>query len=188
MDNGPHNIDFAWKKNQAWRTCKPDTIWFNKKKWDVFLTRCSSKTIIVFTISIFVFANGYDNYVMLKIHYSDMFTKPPIGKYINSIISCIYDVDTNLFLVHELDEIVRELGYQNGQTLYYNFLYPRLLLRLWLISFRNDQDVPKMVTYVPKHRIIRLDIENGQTKVPTYFKSPFKVVIKEWNLTLCHRN
>lgn len=78
----------------------------------------------MFTISIFVFANGYDNYVMLKIHYSDMFTKPPIRKYTNSIISCIYDVDTDLFLVHELDEIVRELGYQNGQTLYYNFLYP----------------------------------------------------------------
>lgn len=56
---------------------------------------------------------------------------------------------------------------------------PEYSLDYDLISLNNDQDVLKMVTDVPKHKLIRLCIENKHTIVLIYFNSPFKVVIEE---------
>nr|KAJ0211156.1 hypothetical protein LSAT_V11C400183650 [Lactuca sativa] len=94
---------------------------------------------------------GYDNYFTLKIHYS----------------------------VHELDDMVRELRYKTEQTLYYHLCIPEYPLEYGLMTLGNDQDVLKMVSYVPKHRLIRVYIETGQTRVASYYKSPSKVVIEE---------
>lgn len=52
--------------------------------------------------------------------YSGIFTKPPIKKCINNILSYIDDIDSDLFSVHEFDDIVWELGYQIEQTIYYH--------------------------------------------------------------------
>nr|KAJ0211834.1 hypothetical protein LSAT_V11C400205990 [Lactuca sativa] len=92
----------------------------------------------------------------LVIEIRGVFTKSPGGKYIDGTVSYIDDVDTDLFSVDELDDMVRELGYKG-----------------------NDQDVLKLVSYVPKHRLVKVYIEIGQTRVASYFKSPSKVVIKE---------
>lgn len=142
-----------------------------------FLTRCLSKTIIVFTIYFFVFAEGFDNYFMLMIHYSGIPTKPPWRNYIDGIVSYIYYVNTDIFSIHEVDDILWELGYQNEHTLYYHLSITDYSLDYDVMPLGNDRDVLKVVTYVPKHRLIRLYIENGHTRVPTYFKSPSKAVI-----------
>nr|KAJ0225325.1 hypothetical protein LSAT_V11C100013550 [Lactuca sativa] len=128
---------------------------------------------------IFVFAKGYGNYFMLNIHYSGIFTKSPGRKYIDHIVSYIDDVDIDLFLVHELDDMVRELAYKSEQTLYYHLCIPVFPLDYGLFPLGNDQDVLKLVSYVPKHKLVKVYIENGQTRVPTYFKSPSKFVIEE---------
>nr|KAJ0214334.1 hypothetical protein LSAT_V11C400211140 [Lactuca sativa] len=89
------------------------------------------------TLPFFVFTKGYDNYFMLKIRYCGIFTKGPGRKYIDGIVAYVDDVDTDLFSVHGLDDMVREL------------------------------------------RLIRVYIENGQTKLPSHYKSPSKAVIEE---------
>nr|KAJ0208364.1 hypothetical protein LSAT_V11C500257080 [Lactuca sativa] len=81
--------------------------------------------------------------------------------------------------VHELDDMVRELGYKTEQTLYYHFCIRGYPLDYSLMPLGNDQYVLKMVLYVPKHRLIRVYIENGHTRVASYYKSPSKVVIEE---------
>nr|KAJ0212180.1 hypothetical protein LSAT_V11C400158540 [Lactuca sativa] len=131
---------------------------------------------------------GYDNYFTLKIHYSGVFTKSPGRKYVDGTVSYVDDVDTDLFSVHELDDMVRELGYKGEQTLYYHFCIPEFPLDYGLLPLGNDQDVLKLISYVPKHRLVKVYIEIGQTRVASYFKSPSKVVIEELNLRVCHRN
>nr|KAJ0189063.1 hypothetical protein LSAT_V11C800434450 [Lactuca sativa] len=93
-------------------------------------------------------------------------------KDMTTISPYVDDVDTDLFSVHELEDMVRELGYKTEQTLYYHFCIPEYPLDYGLMPFGNDQDVLKMVSYVPKHRLIR-------TRVASYYKSPSKVVIEE---------
>lgn len=66
----------------------------------------------MFTLSIFVFVEGCDNYFMLNIHYNGIFTKSPRRKYIDGIVSYVEDIDTDLFSIHKLNDMVRELGYQ----------------------------------------------------------------------------
>nr|KAJ0196128.1 hypothetical protein LSAT_V11C700353450 [Lactuca sativa] len=122
---------------------------------------------------------GYENYFTLKIHYSGVFTKAPGRKYVDGVVAYVDYVDTDLFSVHELDDMVRELGYKTEQTLYYHFCIPEYPLDYGLMPLGNDQDVLKMVSYVPKHRLIRVYIETGQTRVASYYKSPSKVVIEE---------
>ncbi|CAI9276085.1 unnamed protein product [Lactuca saligna] len=48
---------------------------------------------------------GYDNYFTLKIHYSGVFTKAPGRKYVDGVVAYVDDVDTDLFSVHELDDM-----------------------------------------------------------------------------------
>nr|KAJ0208863.1 hypothetical protein LSAT_V11C400226030 [Lactuca sativa] len=122
---------------------------------------------------------GYDNYFTLKIHYSGVFTKAPGRKYVDGVVAYVDYVDTDLFSVHELNDMVRELGYKTEQTLYYHFCIPEYPLDYGLMPLGNDQDVLKMVSYVPKHRLIRVYIETGQTRVASYYKSLSKVVIEE---------
>nr|KAJ0188378.1 hypothetical protein LSAT_V11C900469810 [Lactuca sativa] len=57
---------------------------------------------------------GYDNYFTLKIHYSGVFTKAPGRKCVDAVVTYVDDVDTDLFSVHELDDMVRELGREAG--------------------------------------------------------------------------
>nr|KAJ0200898.1 hypothetical protein LSAT_V11C600303910 [Lactuca sativa] len=122
---------------------------------------------------------GYDNYFTLKRHYSGVFTKSPGRKYVDGTVSYIDDVDTDLFSVHELDDMDRELGYKGEQTLYYPLCIPEFPLDYGLLPLGNDQDVLKLVSYVPKHRLVKVYIEIGQTRVASYFKSSSKVVIDE---------
>ena len=118
----------------------------------------------------------------MKRHYSGVFTKSPGRKYVDGTVSYVDDVDTDLFSVHELDDMVRELGYKGEQTLYYHFCIPEFPLDYGLLPLGNDQDVLKLVSYVPKHRLVKVYIEIGQTRVASYFKSPSKVVIEELEL------
>lgn len=69
----------------------------------------------------------------LKIHYSDIFTKPPERKYINDAALYIYGMDTDLFSIHELDDMVRELRYQTEKSFYYHFCIPEYPLDFGLL-------------------------------------------------------
>ncbi|XP_052625000.1 uncharacterized protein LOC111916210 [Lactuca sativa] len=88
---------------------------------------------------------GYDNYFTLKIHYSGVFTKAPGRKYVDGVVAYVDYVDIDLFSVHELDDMVRELGYKTEQTLYYHFCIPEYPLDYGLMPLGNDQDVLKML-------------------------------------------
>ena len=87
---------------------------------------------------IFVFTKGYDNYLTLKIHYSGIFTKSPGRKYIDGTVSYVDDVDIDLFSIHELDDMVRELGYKGEHIVYYHLCILKFPSDYELLPLCND--------------------------------------------------
>ncbi|KAI3505230.1 hypothetical protein L1887_27221 [Cichorium endivia] len=122
---------------------------------------------------------GSNSYFTIRVSYGGIFTKPPGRRYIDGLVSYFDFVDTDLFSVHDINDMVLELGYQKEQTLYYHYCIPELSLDYGLMPLGNDQDVHKLVTYVPKHRQISVYIEAGQTRVFTHLRSPSKLIIED---------
>lgn len=121
---------------------------------------------------------GSNSYFTIRVSYGGIFTKPSGRRYIDGLVSYFDFVDTDLFSVHDINDMVLELGYQKEQTLYYHYCIPELSLDYGLMPLGNDQDVHKLVTYVPKHRQISVYIEAGQTRVFTHLRSPSKLIIE----------
>ncbi|KAL4570509.1 hypothetical protein LXL04_026165 [Taraxacum kok-saghyz] len=105
-----------------------------------------------------------DNYFTLKLHYGCVFTKVP---------------DIDLFSVHDINEMVRDIGYLTETPLFYQYCKPNICLDYGLIPLGNDQDVLTMTTYIPRHREIYVYIETGETTTFIYDKSSSKVIIEE---------
>ncbi|KAL4590659.1 hypothetical protein LXL04_003599 [Taraxacum kok-saghyz] len=122
---------------------------------------------------------GTDNYFTLKLHYGGVFTKVPGRKYINGNVAYFDFVDTYLFSVHDINEMVRDIGYLTGTPLFYQYCKPKICLDYGLMPLGNDQDVLTMTAYIPRHREMSVYIETGETTTFIYLKSPSKVIIEE---------
>ncbi|CAI9303756.1 unnamed protein product [Lactuca saligna] len=127
----------------------------------------------------FSFSNGHENIFTLKIHHGGFFTKFPGRKYVEERLAFFDFVDTDLFSVHDLNDMIREIGYSADDTMYYHYRIPNLDLDFGLKALGNDQDVISMAQYIPQNRVINVYVEHGSTRLHTYFMSPSKVVIKQ---------
>ncbi|CAI9269081.1 unnamed protein product [Lactuca saligna] len=127
----------------------------------------------------FSFSDGHDNFFTLKIHHGGFFTKFPGRKYIEGRLSFFDFVDTDLFSVHDLNDMIREIGYSKDDTMYYHYRIPNLDLDFRLKALGNDQDVISMAQYVPQNGVINVYVEHGSTRLHTYFMSPSKAVIEQ---------
>ena len=76
--------------------------------------------------------------------------KSPERRYVDGTIDYVDFVDIDVFSVHELDTMVREIGYVEGKTLYYHFLIPEVELDFGLLPLGNDGDVHVLSNYVEK--------------------------------------
>ncbi|KAL4573287.1 hypothetical protein LXL04_020087 [Taraxacum kok-saghyz] len=116
--------------------------------------------------------NGMRNFFSLQIHHGGMFTKSRSRRYVDGTVDYFYYVDIDLFSVHELDAMVKELGYVERQGLNYHFLIPELDLDFGLLPLVIDGDVHALSTYVPTTSVvISVYIEHGQTSVTSYFQT-----------------
>nr|KAJ0196211.1 hypothetical protein LSAT_V11C700371490 [Lactuca sativa] len=91
------------------------------------------------------------SFFTFKINHGGSFTTTVSGRsYIDGLIDHFDFVDMDVFSVHELDDMMAVLGYNDGS-----------------------------IMYVPNHKEINLYIEHGNTRVVPYFKSSLKVRIEE---------
>ncbi|CAI9300522.1 unnamed protein product [Lactuca saligna] len=77
------------------------------------------------------------------------------------------------FSVHDIDEMMEQLGYvDEGIPLYYQFKRPLSDLDFGLFALGSDQDVRHLGTFISKHKLIENYIEHGKTQLHTYTMSP----------------
>ncbi|CAI9292028.1 unnamed protein product [Lactuca saligna] len=126
----------------------------------------------------FILSDGHENFFTLKIHHGGSFTKFPGRNYVEGRLSFFDFVDTGLFSVHDLNDMIHEIGYSKDDTMYYHYRIPNLDLDFVLKALGNDQDVISMAQYIPQNRVINVYVEPGSRRLHTYFMSPSKVVIK----------
>nr|KAJ0210119.1 hypothetical protein LSAT_V11C400224430 [Lactuca sativa] len=88
--------------------------------------------------------NGHGNFFTLKIHHGGFFSKFPGRKYVEGRLAFYDFVDTDLFSVHDLNDMIREIGYSADDTMYYHYRIPNLDLDFGLKALGNDQDVISM--------------------------------------------
>nr|KAJ0222777.1 hypothetical protein LSAT_V11C200063570 [Lactuca sativa] len=143
--------------------------------------------IFLFGVSWFVyskiidlsFSDDHDNFFTLKIHHGGFFTKFLGRKYVEGRLGFFDFVDTDLFSVHDLNDMIHEIGYSTDDTMYYHYRIPNLDLDFRLKGLVNDQDVISMAQYVAQNRVINLYVDHGSKRLHTYFMSPSKIVIEQ---------
>ena len=93
------------------------------------------------------------------------------------------NVDTDEFSIHDLDAIMKGLGYHGDSLIiYYHFLIPNGDFLFGLRPLGNDQDLLNLAQYVAQHKLIRVFTEHSKSTLLTYFMDPRpvkKVVIEE---------
>nr|KAJ0187464.1 hypothetical protein LSAT_V11C900468320 [Lactuca sativa] len=117
---------------------------------------------------------GHPTIFSVRLHHGGQFTKFPGRKYIKGKQNYVDLLDIDTFSIHDIDEMMEELGYiDSDQTLlYYHFLRPFGDLDFGLFALGSDQDVHHLGTYVANHKLIDVYIEHGKTNLHTYSMSP----------------
>nr|KAJ0226385.1 hypothetical protein LSAT_V11C100024700 [Lactuca sativa] len=117
--------------------------------------------------------DGYSNIFSIELHHGGSFTKFPNIRYINGQVRYFDVVDIDEFSVHELDLMMRELGYDGTEIMYYHFRLPNEGFDFGLRALGNDDDVRNLSRYVThNNKMIKVYTEHGQTNLLTYFMSP----------------
>jgi len=116
----------------------------------------------------------------LKIFHGGQFKGFPGRRYTNAIIDHVDYVDADHFSVHEINDIVGELGHEK-ELMYYHFKVPEDDLDSGLRPLGNDSDVISLLKYVQNLNLIEVYIEHWVTRVNIHFMSPDsnRVVITE---------
>lgn len=93
----------------------------------------------------------------------------------------IYFLDIEELLVHKLDSMMLQLGYNCNKKMYYHFKKLESDLDVGLLDLGSDSDVCKLTRYIPIHRLLEVSIELDNTQVYTYFYSPIcsNIIIQE---------
>ncbi|CAI9267001.1 unnamed protein product [Lactuca saligna] len=110
-----------------------------------------------------------------------MFTKYLGRRYIGGSIDYVDYVDMDVFSVHELDDMLKEIGYINSELIYYHFLIPEIEIDYGLLPLGNDSDILLLSNHVANHKEIMVYTEHGTTRLHIYFMSLNKVVLEEIN-------
>ena len=114
----------------------------------------------------------YPTLITIKIYHGGVFTSFPGRRYINGKHDFIDLVNTDELFVHDLDAMMKELGYNEKEQMFYHFLIPNSELDFGLQDLRSDQDMLNLLNYAPKIKFIDVFIEHGKTNLCTYLTSP----------------
>nr|GEW66140.1 hypothetical protein [Tanacetum cinerariifolium] len=82
-------------------------------------------------------------------------------------------IDIDAFSVHEVNEMVKKIGFSGRNIMYYSFLKP-------LYTLGNDDDVRIMSEYIRLgYKMIEVYIEHDKTTVFTYIEAAYKTPSKK---------
>lgn len=128
----------------------------------------------VFDLSLqFFLTDGHPTIFSVKLHHGGEFTNFPGRKYVRGKVNYVDLVDMDTFSVHDIDDLMEELGYcEEGNLLFYHFLRPTADLDFGLFALACDQDVLYLGQFVANHKLIDIYIEHGKTNLHTYSMSP----------------
>lgn len=100
-------------------------------------------------------------------------------------------IDSDLFSVHDMDEIMELLDcVEPGKSIYYHFKRPTWDLDFGLYALGCDEDINHFRSYVYEHKVIEVYTEFWETKLHTYQMSPnpAKIKIHEIPESLCRKS
>ncbi|CAI9290393.1 unnamed protein product [Lactuca saligna] len=104
---------------------------------------------------------GHPTMFSIRMNHGGEFTSFPGRKYIRGKQTFVDLVDIDTFSVHDIDEMMEDLGYASiGKPLYYHFQRPLGDLDFGLFALASDEDVRYLGSFVAKHKLIeRLFLE-----------------------------
>nr|GEV37713.1 nucleotide-binding alpha-beta plait domain-containing protein [Tanacetum cinerariifolium] len=110
----------------------------------------------------------------LKVIYVGCFTKSPGRSYVNGDFAFFDCINIDEFSVHELNDMVKKIGFSCKTMMYYSFLKPDMNLDNGLYALGNDEDVRRMVEYIILgYEIIEVFIKHDKTTVFTYIDDAY---------------
>ncbi|CAI9285051.1 unnamed protein product [Lactuca saligna] len=101
--------------------------------WNVRLYEKQFNTRVVY--------DGHPTLFTIKLRHWGEFTKFPDVNYIDGTVTYIDMVDIEEFSVHEMDAIMKGLGYSVPPVIYYHFQLPKRDMHFGLRALGNDDDV-----------------------------------------------
>ncbi|KAI3503301.1 hypothetical protein L1887_31741 [Cichorium endivia] len=117
---------------------------------------------------------GHPTVFSIRLHHGGTFTSFPGRKYLKGKEDYVDLLDIDKFSIHDIDDMMEELGHIGEQlsTLYYHFQRPLGDLDFGLFALASDDDVRHLATFVGEHKLIDVYTEHGETKLHTYSMSP----------------
>ncbi|KAL4556249.1 hypothetical protein LXL04_038894 [Taraxacum kok-saghyz] len=116
-------------------------------------------------------AKGYPIFFSITLHHGGKFTKFPGRTYIEVKVDYVDFIDMDEFLVHELDHMMQQLGYEVPPVIYYHFQIPNGDFDFGLRALGNDLDVLTLGKFIEDNKVIHVYTEHGETRLLTYFMS-----------------
>nr|GEV86834.1 hypothetical protein [Tanacetum cinerariifolium] len=95
----------------------------------------------------------------LKLNYVGFFTESPAKTYVNGDFSFFDCIDIDEFSVHELNDMVKKLGFSGKTIMYYSFLKPDMNLDNGLYALGNDDDVRRIAESIEFDPFFGLNIQ-----------------------------
>ncbi|XP_035844408.1 DNA-directed RNA polymerase II subunit RPB1-like [Helianthus annuus] len=115
----------------------------------------------------------------IKLHHGGSFTKFPNFEYVEGKHNYVDQLDPDFFSVHELDFVLKKLGYATDVIRYYHYKIPNQELGFGLRALGSDLDVIDFCKYTADYKTMHVYTEFEVTNVHTYFYSPAKSRIAE---------
>nr|KAJ0188141.1 hypothetical protein LSAT_V11C900461360 [Lactuca sativa] len=98
---------------------------------------------------------GHPTMFSIRMHHGGEFTSFPRRKYIRGKQTFVDLLDIDTFSVHDIDEMMEDLGYASiGKPLYYHFQRPLGDLDFGLFALASDEDVRYLGSFEAKHKLI----------------------------------
>ncbi|GJZ39986.1 hypothetical protein Tco_0586549 [Tanacetum coccineum] len=117
----------------------------------------------------------------IKLHHAGKFKELDKRKYVNGLVDYVDGLDIDKFSVHELNEVMLELGYANNDDhIYYHYMIPGTDLEIGLRALGNHLDVLGLAKYINDNKLIMVYCEHIDTKLNTYAPPRSSVVIEEF--------
>ena len=114
----------------------------------------------MFTPFYFVVSDGLDTFFWIRFEYGGTFTEPPHRRYEHGKVAYFDYVDTDVFSLHDLDDMFIELGYQKENTMCFMYCMPDHSLDNGLMHLGSDGDVRKFVSFIPTHRQLNVYVSD----------------------------
>ena len=111
------------------------------------------------------FSGKYENLCSFKIHHSGLFMKNRGVTYEYGAIDYYDYVDMDVFSIHELADMVRELDNQHSEPISFQFHIPGTQLDVGLLPLLTDGDVHVMSGFVKENKVLDIYVEHRQSTV-----------------------